>query len=84
MIRTRLLGRVVEEVLRQDSIHPAGYPATRDGVRLGLVSIQDELDEALEAWRDERRHDGWLLTEGEVLQVIGVAMRLLRSLSEES
>lgn len=73
---------IASEVARQDEIHPAGYPATRDGVRMGLATIQDELDEALAAWRDERREPHWTETEAEVLQVAGVAARLLRSMRE--
>lgn len=71
----------VEEVGRQDAAHPVGYPPTRDGVRVGLASVADELDEALAAWRSERRQDGWPLTAGELVQAVAVGLRLLRSVA---
>lgn len=75
----------LREVLRQDEIHAPGFPADRDGVRLGLAAMQDELTETLEAWsRDKRRgQDGWDFPsdmENELVQTIAVGLRLLRSL----
>lgn len=76
------LDLVVAEIGRQDEIHPEGYPATRDGIRLGLATIRDELDEAESAWREERRINGWAATEEELTQIAAVAIRTLRSLTE--
>jgi hypothetical protein len=79
----------VREVKRQDEIHPDGFPATRDGLRLGLAALQDELREAEEAWRaDRRRPEGcpWInyggdhSTEAELLQIVGIGLRMLRSI----
>lgn len=47
------------------------------GARLGLAVLDDELAEALQAWRDERRTDGWPEMHTEVLQLAAVACRLL-------
>lgn len=47
------------------------------GTRLGLAVLADELAEALQAWRDERRIGNWPETHGEVLQLAAVACRLL-------
>lgn len=71
-----------EEIGRQDLIHPAGYPATRDGIRFGIATLEDELWETLDAWRAEKRGDNWTRTEEELLQVVAVGARLLRSLMD--
>jgi hypothetical protein len=75
-----LLAELLVEVSTQDCEHQGGYPATRDGVRLGLAAAEDELVEAREAWRDERRVAGWPATRGELLQVAAVALRVARSI----
>lgn len=69
-----------DEVARQDSIHRLGYSASRDDVRLALATIQDELDEALVAWREERGKEGWTETAEEILQAAAVALRLYRTI----
>lgn len=48
------------------------------GVRLGIAVLEDEVAEALQAWRDERRDEGWPATGVEVFQVAAVAVRLFR------
>jgi hypothetical protein len=78
------------EVHRQDSVHPSGYPATRDGVRLGIATVEDEWREARDAWRAERckcptplcGHATWQATEVELLQTAAVALRTIRSIRE--
>jgi len=73
----------LHEVARQDEIHPAGFIADRDGIRLALAAMQDELDESLEAFQggEKRRTDEyWPKTEEELVQTIAVGLRLLRSL----
>lgn len=54
-------------------------PFTRDvaGMRLGLAVLADELAEALEGWREERRQDDWPETHVELMQLAAVACRLL-------
>jgi len=82
-----------DEVQRQDGLHPAGYPATRDGIRLGLAAAQDELDEALGAWHQERcrcgtppgcQHSRWAKTREELLQLAAVALRAVRSIDSNN
>lgn len=75
-----LLADLAIEIARQDRIHPAGYPATRDGVRFGIATVADETQEALDAWRAERRIDGWPETRTELFQTAAVIMRLIRSI----
>ncbi len=80
---TKLLADLKAEVARQDEIHPAGYPATRDGIFFGICTAQvAELNEAMDAWRAERKVDGWPETETELLQAAGVIMRTIRSIRE--
>jgi hypothetical protein len=71
---------IADEVRRLDSIHPAGSPPTYDGVRLGLAMMQDELVEALDAWRDERGLRRWVQTRAELVQVAAVAVRIIREM----
>jgi hypothetical protein len=74
---------LAREVVRQDEVHPAGYPATRDGVFLGITTAVHELEhEAINAWREERNRDGWPETRAEVIQAIAVLLRLVRSIDE--
>lgn len=47
------------------------------GMRLGIAALEDEVAEAYDAWRDERRENNWSHTRTELLQVAAVAMRLL-------
>src|SRR5690554_1885636 len=50
-----LLAELAAEVARQDRSHPSGYPATRDGVFLGITTAVHELErEAVAAWQAER------------------------------
>lgn len=72
-----LTGRVVRQ---EEKYGP--FPNDVAGVRLALAVLQDEMDEALLAWRDERRADNWNQTIGEVRDVAGVALRLLVALEE--
>lgn len=90
------MAAIKAEVARQDALHPAGYPADRDGIRLGLASAGDERAEALEAWANEKPNNGlppdvpnrvaarpqapWPQTTHEVLQLAAVAIRLYRNL----
>lgn len=77
-----LMGEIEAEIHRQDEMHGGGYGSTRDGVRLGLVSIEDELREARQEW-DREKHGGgggWSGTYEELLQAVAVGFRLLRDL----
>lgn len=78
------------EVERQDAIHPAGFEATRDGIRMAMAAMEDELAEAKEAWRGDRAchhytedgyEHGWETVATELLQTVAVGVRILRRLS---
>jgi len=74
---------LIHECDRQDRIHPANFPATRDGIFLGITTAVHELDrEAIEAWRAERDHPRWDLTRNEMLQAAVVILRTIRSIDE--
>jgi hypothetical protein len=78
----RLDERVAAEIRRQDRV--STITTDRDGVRLALACLQDEVAESVEAFQVEKRpQEGrtWALTEGEVVQVAAVALRLLRELA---
>jgi hypothetical protein len=67
------------EVARQDEKHGRFDGATQLGKsRLALACLEDEVAEALQAWRGERRATTWDATREEVLQVAAVAIRALR------
>lgn len=85
------LTELAAEVKRQDQFHPAGYPATRDGVFLGIKTAAHELDvEAIGAWRTDRcrcgtplcGHADWQNTRGELLQAAAVILRTIRSIDD--
>jgi hypothetical protein len=87
----RLLADLDVEVDRQDQFHPVGYPATRDGVFLGIKTAVHELDhEAIDAWRGDRcrcqtplcGHAEWQNTRAEMLQAAAVILRTIRSIDE--
>jgi hypothetical protein len=71
---------VLERLYNHDQRMGCNWTATRNGLRLGLAALEDETAEALAAWRDDRRRDGWAETRDEVLDVAAVAFRLLRAL----
>jgi hypothetical protein len=61
-------------------------PFTRDipGVRLALACLEDEMDEAKQAWRSDRKPkpgtEGWAATTSEVMDIVAVGVRLLRDM----
>ena len=84
------LAELQSEIDRQDGIHPDGYPATRDGLRLALAAFADELREAELAWREGRckcpeprcDHHDWMPLRGELIQAAAVVMRAVRSIDQ--
>lgn len=73
-----LLDEVRREVERQDGKH-GPFTGTRLGrSRLALACLQDEIAEALEAWRYERMEKEWADARVEVIQVAAVAVRAVR------
>lgn len=84
MRETGRLALLLQEIERQDEVHPHGYPATRDGMRLGLAALEDEVKEAFDEWREHRRVPDWGCLDVELLQVAAVAMRMFRSLHPQT
>ena len=79
-----LMDELEAEAQRQDRKHGRFTGATALGrSRLAIACLEDEIAEVKEAWREERRTDGWAHTEEELLQVAAVAMRALRDLRED-
>lgn len=74
-----LVYRLLDEIERQDAKHGGFSGATPLGrSRLGLACLEDEIAEALQAWREERQAPTFEKTRAEVLQVAAVALRILR------
>ena len=71
------LWKLLEREMDRQERKYGPFQADIAGTRLGLAVLADELAEALQAWRDERRTDDWPETHGEVLQLAAVACRLL-------
>lgn len=67
-----------EEILRQDAKYGPFEGTRLARSRLALACLDDELREAVEAWRDERRAPVWDEARTEVLQVAAVAIRAIR------
>jgi hypothetical protein len=73
-----LIYALLVEIAKQDEKH-GPYEGTILGrSRLALATLEDEVAEALQAWRDERKALNWDDTRAEVLQVAAVAIRTLR------
>jgi hypothetical protein len=71
--------QLIEEVERQDDKHGSFKFSTQLGTsRLAIACLEDEVAEAVQAWRDERGEVLWTRTREEVLQVAAVAIRALR------
>jgi hypothetical protein len=74
-----ILDELRAEIDRQDRKHGPYERQSRLGVsRLALATLEDEVAEAKDAWREERRAPDWSHTREEVLQVAAVAVRTLR------
>lgn len=82
---TDLFADLGAEIQRQDAKHGSlnhcEYDLAR--LRLALAVLEDEIAEALVAYRDERSANGWPETRAEVLQIAAVAMRILRDCVED-
>lgn len=71
------LWNLLERTMRHQERKYGPFGDDVAGMRLGLAVLADELAEALESWRSERRVDGWPETHVEVMQLAAVACRLL-------
>jgi hypothetical protein len=82
----RVVSELAEKVARQDALHPDGYPATRDGVLLGIAAAGVELIEAGIAWFAARckcptprcGHADWGPAADEMLDAAAVLVRAVR------
>jgi hypothetical protein len=90
-----VIARLIDEVVGQDVAMSGGYEPDRDGVRMAISSLEDEVRELLDAWREERdggprphihcgptcdRPHAWRHTRVEAMQVAAIAIRLARDL----
>lgn len=67
------------EITRQDAKHGPYERQSRLGTsRLALATLEDEVAEAKDAWRSERKAPDWTETRAETLQVAAVAVRTIR------
>jgi hypothetical protein len=73
-----LIYALLGEIRRADEKHGPFEGTTLGRSRLALATLEDEVAEALAAWRDERESHLWTETRAEVLQVAAIAMRTLR------
>jgi hypothetical protein len=81
----QILDDLRAEIERQDQKHGPYERQSRLGVsRLALATLEDEVAEAKDAWRDERRAPTWDHTREEVLQVAAVAVRTIRDALADS
>jgi hypothetical protein len=74
------------EIRRQNEVHPHGYPATRDGVFLGIKTAVHELDvEAIGEWDKAKRTEAWGDTglRDELVQAAAIIVRLIHSIDAE-
>lgn len=76
--RESLFDALSSEMDRQDRKHGPFQGSRLGRARLALACLEDEIDEAKQAWRDERKATAWNEARTEVLQVAAVAMRALR------
>jgi hypothetical protein len=73
-----LIYRLMAEMQRQDEKHGPFEGTLLGRSRLAIACLEDEVAEAREAWRSERKASTWDHTREELLQVAAVAMRALR------
>lgn len=73
-----------DEIVRQDQLHGRRFDAESElgQIRLGVACLEDEAVETRNAWREERKVDGWAKVREEALQTAAVALRLVRQIDE--
>jgi hypothetical protein len=73
-----IMARLRAEIASQDVKH-GPFAGTRLGrSRLALACLEDEVREALDAWRDDRQLGEWPHMHGELYQVAAAAIRAIR------
>lgn len=78
-----LVAEVLAEVVRADEKHGPlnhGLPSVLASSRLSVACLEDELEECLQAWREDRRTPGMPHLREELIQVAALAMRAVRDL----
>jgi hypothetical protein len=78
VVRDPLVFALLTEIARQDEKHGPFEGTILGRSRLAIACLEDEVEEAREAWRSERKGLLWEATREEVLQVAAVAIRALR------
>jgi hypothetical protein len=73
-----LIYALLREIARQDEKHGPFEGTILGRSRLALACLEDEVEEARDAWRSERKGLLWEATREEVVQVAAVAIRTLR------
>lgn len=68
-----------DRMINQLERYPSGFPYNRDGVRLGIAALEDEIGELWQEWEHSKRHLGNSITEirHELLDIASVAMLML-------
>lgn len=66
------------EIRRQDEKHGPFTGTELGKTRLAIACLEDEVNEALDEWRNERQHATWDRTRTEIIQVAAVAIRAVR------
>lgn len=61
---------------------PEGFPFDRNGLRLGIASIEDETGELYDEWAENKRHLGNAIDQirTETLQIAAVAMMIVEGI----
>lgn len=81
-IDDKLLRPIAHEVARQDAVQ--ALHSDRDGIRLALACMEDELSEAHDSWDSAKRNEGlpdqWEEVELELRQLAALVLRTLRSI----
>ena len=75
------LNQILEEVLRNDVTHEVGFPSTRDGVRLGLARVQDEIDMARESYLLYQLTSNWAPARQSLVIAAAQIVRICREIA---
>jgi len=79
-----ILDESADHVELLESRYPQGFPADRNGVRLGIPSLEDELREVWYEWNLNKRRlpsaEGTLALEGELFDMLAVAVMIVKGI----
>lgn len=71
-----LVDELLREAERQQDRY-GSFVSDVGGMRLAAAALEDEAAEVKQAWRAERKADGWTAMAEEAMQVAAVALRLV-------